>query len=486
MSIARNSGYNLAGAAASMIVSIACVPIYLAAIGIERFGLLALCWLFATLTTFLSLGIGPALAQRLAGMGDAPDEDRADAFWSAVWLTILIGAIAASLFLLVAEANFEAGAAAHGTLSNEMHDALPWLALMLPAVILGEVLSGALKGREDFLSMNLVNAAGSISMSLFPLAFALFVGPRLDGLVAAVVAGKMVALGLAYWACARSVPFAGPRRPVPRLVRELASFGGWVTFALLLGPAIASADRFLIAAMLGAGAVSAYAILHNLVSRTTLLAMSLAAALSPRFTAARGEAAADLQVESVAVLVAILTPLSILLLMALGPFVHVWLGREMAEQATPLGYIFVMGFWMNSIAYVPYAFLEARGRPDLIAKLLLAYVIPYAALLYFGVAAFGVLGAAVATALRSFFDPTLFALAGTFRRVLPIIAPPALLMLCATGVSLLLPWTSWSHWAALASLLGLACFQAARTMPSSLEAALGRLRSALAFTRHAA
>lgn len=479
MGIAKNAGYNIAGAAVSMLVSIVSVPFYIQAVGVERFGVLALCWLILGFAGVLNLGMGPAVSQRLAQLHHAPAEERADAFWTAIWLNIAMGALGAAAVLLLAAGYLEGVAERGSDFSAEMRQALPWLASMVPIAMLSGVMYGALQGRERFLAMNMIDALSSVLMSLLPLAAAILVSPRIDLLVAAALAGKLAALILTYVLCARAVPLSRPRRPVPRLMLQLVSFGGWVTLTSLLVPLITSIDRFAIGAMIGAAAVSIYAIPYNLVSRMTVLPVSLAGALFPRFAAVDGDHAADLQVESVAVLVTLLTPLAILLLMVLGPFMHIWIGRELAAQATPLGYLFVIGFWMNSIAYVPYAYLQARGRPDLIAKLLIAYLVPYAALLYSCLWAFGVVGAALATSLRSCFDPTLFVLAGTFRRVLPLIAPSALIMFAATGAALFLPWASWVHWAALAGLLALSIALSLRSMPAPLQLQLRRLRTAL-------
>jgi O-antigen/teichoic acid export membrane protein len=479
MGIARNAGYNLAGAAVSMLVSIVAVPFYIKAVGVERFGVLALCWLILGFTSFLNLGMGPAISQRLASLHSAPDDERADAFWSAVWLNVAIGAVAAVAVLLFAGGYFNSVAGPGSGFRDEMRDALPWLALMMPTVMVSSVMYGALQGRQYFLAMNMIDATSSVLMSLLPLAMAVLVSPRIDGLVAAALAGKLVALVLTYIVCVRAVPLRRPRRPVPLLMRQLVSFGGWVTLTSLLVPLIVSVDRFAIGAMIGAAAVSVYTIPFNLVSRMTILPISLSSALSPQFASVPGDHAIDLQVESAAALVTILTPLTILLLMVLGPFMHVWIGPTLADQSTPLGYIFVVGSWMNCIAYVPYAYLQARGRPDLPAKLNLAYLIPYVALVYAGLWAFGLVGAALAASLRSCFDPTLFAMAGTFRRIFPVVAPSALIVFAAVAAALALPWTSWPHWAALGGLLAVNILLSIRSLPAPLRLQMQRYRAML-------
>jgi O-antigen/teichoic acid export membrane protein len=483
MGIARNAGYNIAGAAASLLVSVAVVPFYLRAVGVERFGVLALCWLILGLSNFLNLGMGPAIAQRLAALRDSSARERAEAFWTAAWLNVGLGLAGAVAVLLFAGAYFETVSDTASRFSGEMRHAMPWLAMMVPAVMLSGVMFGALQGREHFLAMNVINSASSILMSVLPLGVALLFGPRIDWLVAGALAGRIAALVLAYGACARAVPLGRPHRPVRALIRPLVAFGGWVTVTSLLAPIIVSIDRFALGALAGAAAVSIYAIPYNLLSRLTLLPVSLASALFPRFAAADGDHAADLQVESVSVVVTLMTPLSILLILALGPFLRLWIGAELAARATPLAYILVAGFWMNSLAHVPYAYLESRGRPDLIAKLVMAYLVPYVLILYGAIWLFGLVGAAAAASLRFAFDPFLFVLAGTFRRILPLVALPALLVLAAAAAALLLPWTTWPHWAVLGALLAISCYSAGRTLPASLRQQLARMRSAVPWAR---
>jgi O-antigen/teichoic acid export membrane protein len=479
MGIARNTGYNLAGAALPLAVSILTVPLYIKVVGVERYGVLALCWLILGFMNFLNLGMGPAVAQRLASLHAAEGDERSRVFWTAVWLNAAMGAVGAVAVLFVASAYFATLSDTSAALSGELRAAVPWLALMIPVVMLGGVLSGALQGRERFLAINGIDVLSSVLMSVLPLGFAFAFGPRLDGLVAGAMLGKAAAVALTFAACVRAVPLHRPHRPVGPIVRQLISFGGWVTITSMIAPLVVTLDRFLIGAIAGAAAVSIYSIPYNLVSRMSILPLSLAGALFPRFAATTGADAADLQAGSVSALVAILTPLTILGIAGLAPFLHLWIGARLAAEAAPLGYIFASGFWMNSIARVPYAYLEARGRPDLIAYLLMAYLVPYFLLLYLLVSTFGVLGAAAAWSVRSFFDPTLFILAGSFRRILPVVAAPAALVYGAMFAALFLPWTAWPRWAVLAGLLALSLLVAARTAPPALRQQATRLRASL-------
>ena len=99
-----------------------------------------------------------------------------------------------------------------------------------------------------------------------------------------------------------------------------------------------------------------------------------------------------------------------------------------------------------------------RGRPDLLMKLLLAYLVPYLALLYFLVDTMGAVGAAVAWCFKAACDPLLFFFTKPDRSSVAKIFEGAAVVIAAVAVGLILPWTSAGYWLGLAGLLALACY----------------------------
>jgi O-antigen/teichoic acid export membrane protein len=66
--------------------------------------------------------------------------------------------------------------------------------------------------------------------------------------------------------------------------------------------------------------------------------------------------------------------------------------------------ILLLGIWINGPAYIPYAYMPAQGRPDLMTKFYLAELVPFLLILWALIAWLGIVGAALAWAIRSSAD----------------------------------------------------------------------------------
>ena len=90
-----------------------------------------------------------------------------------------------------------------------------------------------------------------------------------------------------------------------------------------------------------------------------------------------------------------MTPPVVIAAIALEPFLQIWVGEDIASSAAPVGEILLMGMWVNSMAVIPFAFLQAQGRPDLPAKFHLLELVPYIGALILGLHLAGIQGAGV-------------------------------------------------------------------------------------------
>jgi O-antigen/teichoic acid export membrane protein len=319
---------------------------------------------------------------------------------------------------------------------------------------------------------------------LLPLVVAWLHGPDLAWLVLAALLGRVLVFVMLFHQCYRHVPLTRAVLVSHGVIPNLFRYGGWVTVTSLVSPLLVVLDRFVIGALAGAKAVTYYTVPFNLASRVAIIPASLADALFPRFASAEDVERERLFDEAVQVLLVVQTPLTIVGLIIMDPFLSWWVGPKFAENAAIVGQILLVGLWANCLAYLPYARLQAQGRPDLVAKCQLAELLPYLAILFFCLSRWGIAGAATAWSLRVTVDCTLlFALCGVPAQVGRLLAIPAMLLGLAAFCVLALPVGGMLRWIMGAAITLLSLFWAWRAVPPSLGTHLPEPLRGLALKR---
>lgn len=454
MSIRRHSIYNLAGSLAPIVVTLVTVPTYLRLIGTERYGVLVIVWIFLGYFGVFDLGLGRATAQRIANLHQADPGERADTFWTALMLNTSFGVVGGLLLWPVARYFFANHFQVAEVLRLEVLATVPWMAAAVPIATVSGVLGGALQGRERFLALNAASVLGSALYQILPLTVAWMYGPDLVWLVPAALLGRVVTFVVLFAQCYRHVPLNIASSVRRDLVVPLFRFGGWVTVSGFINPLLTTLDRFLIGSIAGAKALTYYTVPFNLASRVIVLPGSLSDTLFPRFSATSKEERHRLMDEAVRALSVILTPLIIAGILIMEPFLTWWVGSEVAGNSAHVGEIIALGLWFNGLAYIPYARLQAQGRPDLVAKCHIAELFPYLVILALALHAWGVVGAALAWSLRVTVDAMLlFWMAGDAIRGFMAHLPPLLLLGIAAAAVFAFPFGSVSRWAVGASTL---------------------------------
>lgn len=472
MSISRFASYNLLGQVLPITVSLVTMPLFVQAIGLERYGILSICWLLLGYFGVLDLGLGRAAGQRIAALRDQPDEARAEVFWTVFWINAGLGVAAFLLVGPLLKLGFGLQDASP-LVKGELALAIPWLAASVGVSLLVGPWGAALIARERFGVYNITETVANVSSSVVPLTLAWTVGPRLDILVAASL-GVRVAASLIYlFLAAKAVPLGRPTRPRKQVARSLAVYGGWITVSSIIGPLLWQWDRFAIGAVISAAAVSLYVIPFQLVWRISVIPAALSVALMPRMSSHNAEGALALHDQALRTLLSILTPIILGLTLIIEPFIRLWLGNELGRQTVDVAHILLPGLWMNSLAQVGSAYLLGQNRPGTMGRLHLAELIPYAAVLYLLMMLFGVEGAALAWTLRVVIDAVLILRfsAGNYR-ALRVILIPATLIVGLSLLSIILPVNALARWFLGGLLLLAGTVWAVRASPAALRAAV--------------
>jgi O-antigen/teichoic acid export membrane protein len=110
---------------------------------------------------------------------------------------------------------------------------------------------------------------------------------------------------------------------------------------------------------------------------------------------------------SVAVLIACFAPFALGCGVLAKTGLDIWLGAEFANRGYQVAQVVAIGVLANGVASVPFALLQASGRPDITAKLHLLELPLYVAAVYVFTTHLGVVGTAVAWTGRVTLDAAL-------------------------------------------------------------------------------
>jgi O-antigen/teichoic acid export membrane protein len=441
--IASNSVYNLAGSIVPLVTSFVTVPLFLHRIGETRYGILALTWLFAGYFGIFDMGLSRATSNLIARLHDQPDADRRSVFFTALMINGAFGMAGALLLWVTGGFLLAHFFKIPSSLQREVLGTIPWIAASVPSVTVTGVAIGALEARGRFLQVNSLQVFGSFLTQVVPLSVAYLHGPDLSWLIPSVILSRLLTLCLLLVSAMRSISANRPARPNRRWARELLGYGGWVTVTNMMDPILTTTDQFMVGAVLGAKSVASYNVPFNLAARLGIFPMALIRTLFPEFSRLQSDASTDLARYSMRFICVCFAPVIVLAMLGLKPFLTVWIDPDFAVRAAPVGLIFLLGTWINATSYVPFAFLQASGRPGVAAKIHLLEVLPFIGLLWFAAHTWGLVGAALSWTARVTLDSLLMRwMARLGMHDIFELLSCLLIIACALAFATLVPFTS--------------------------------------------
>jgi O-antigen/teichoic acid export membrane protein len=421
-SVARNAAIVLFNQVAPSLAAVVCVPYLVHAYGTDRIGVLSLLLVTVGYFALLDLGLSKALTRTGAeALSLGQDERIPGMFWTALTVQSALGAVgglglaAAAPFLVEHVLNIPE--ALHG----EARASLMLAAASLPVVIATSAATGLLQAARRFDQVAWVQVPVAIANYLLPLVFALFTH-NLAIVMAGIVVTRMTSLALMLWQAHRSFPALSRRRAEWSELQPLLRFGGWIALVGVLAPLLVYADRLVIGASLEVASVAYYSIPADLASRLLVVPAALSLAVFPVFSAgsaqrAPGQANAIVAQSFKYILCSVGLPAVLV-----SAFAHdalaLWIGEDFAAHAAMPLRVLLLSIVINGLGYVPMTLVQARGRPELAARLHLIELPLYLLAIWLGMRQFGLAGVALAAALRVSVDSAvLFAVA---RRIGPL------------------------------------------------------------------
>lgn len=395
----RNVLWSLAGQVAPLLAALVCIPILISALGTDRFGVLAISWAIVGYLSFLDFGLGRALTREI--VRDESGECIGVLVSSGLFLTFVLGVVG-GLGLLVLEAPLRSWLDIPVALRAEFDVTVRLLAFSLPLVTATAALRGALEGRNLFALVNSLRIPLGVLSFAAPV-FALPLGATLPTVVGALVAVRGVALILHMYYLRRVVAgtLSAPRTST---CKELLRSGGWITVSNVVGPVMVYFDRFLVGGVLGLAAVAYYTTPYEIVTKVLVIPAALSAVLFPAFAATKTAEAWRLMRVGIKYLLVALWPIAMLFVVFAAPALEWWLNTDFAQFGAPVLKWLALGVLINSLGFVPFAYLQAVGRSDWTAKLHMLELPVYFFALWWCLRRYGIEGAALVWSLRALVD----------------------------------------------------------------------------------
>jgi O-antigen/teichoic acid export membrane protein len=412
-----NISWSLFGLGVPLIVAALTVPALINAIGVDRFGLLALAWGLIGFAGVFDLGIGRATTLSIAQLRGASRLSEAHSvFREASRLALGAGLVGTVVLAAAVAAGVHRYIKYPLDVATEVQGAAFLLALTVPVQSVSAMYRGVNEAFESFREISFVRVGLGVTNFLGPYLVALHT-THLAALIASLLFSRLLALFL-YHRFARGAleSEAEPSTEVvatevARGIRgQLLSFGGWFTVSCVVSPLLVQADRFFIGYLISSSAVAAYTIPFEVVTQLLIIVGAISSVAFPSLSRLMQSNPTEVDVvfRRWLMRVALIMLISTLLCAAVLPVVlPMWIGEQLPRESVAVGQILCIGIFANAIGSMYFARMHAAGRADITAKLHLAELPIFVLSLSWLISSFGVLGAAIAWSGRMIVDMAL-------------------------------------------------------------------------------
>jgi O-antigen/teichoic acid export membrane protein len=409
--ITENILINLIGNAIPMAFAVLTIPFVVLNLGVEKFGILSIAWLFLGYFSILDLGIGRATTKFVVEYHNKGlQAEIKPLIVTSIFSLFCFGCFIGALLSFFAQFIVESALNVPVYLKQDTIGAIHIISLSIPFVIGVAAARGVLEAQRKFKLLNAIKVPSSILNYVIPGIVVLFSTDIVFIIILLGIARMLLFIVHAYF-CFK--PFDD--RPLISIrlsiVRKLLGYGGWLTISNIVGPVMVYFDRFIIGSILTLALLSYYSTPYEVVTKLLVIAASMTGVLFPVFTdlyLRNIEKLEDVYNKSLKGIFLLLFPVTLFIACFSFEILGFWLGQEFASQSHLVLLLLSFGVLLNSISAIPYTALQAANRPDVPAKIHLMELPFYLAGLFILAKCFGISGVALAWAMRNFVDAIIF------------------------------------------------------------------------------
>lgn len=404
--------WNLSGFILPMIFALFCIPIFIKALGVEKFGILTIIWSITGYFNLFDMGMGRALTQKLSTcLGNNDFRSISPIIWSAIAIILVFGVLGG---ILLCGANFFLIPRFLKT-SNELlaqtQHTIALIAFFFPMTILNIGLKGVFDSFQKFRFTSILNIFVSACNYILPI----FIFPftkNIAYIILILIVGRLVTLIFYFAKISDMVEgfFKGISLNIAH-IKSLTNFGFWITVSNIIGPIMVYFDRFFIASMLSAGVVAYYTTPFEVAFRIFGIPCMLFSVLFPAFAqtvTSDYETSQKLYKKSFWLIFAMMFTVIAIIFLFAKIALSLWISPEFAQHSYRITQILIVGVFLFSITLPSFNFMQAIGRSDISAIIHLIELPFYLIVLFVLIKYYGLIGAAMAWTLRGVLDYILY------------------------------------------------------------------------------
>ncbi|MGA9668138.1 MAG: oligosaccharide flippase family protein [Terracidiphilus sp.] len=393
---------SLTGSAWSMLVQLACVPLYIRFLGVEAYGLIGFYLMLQAMLQVLDMGLSPTMNREMARYSVQPEKanearDLVRTLELGYWLIgLMIGLVLVTVSPWLAAHWIKASAI---PLSSVRH------ALMLMAILAAlqwpvSFYQGGLLGLRKLVLFNVFRSIATTVSNGGAVLILWLVSPTIQAFFVWLVVTNAVIVvcwTLFLW---KSLP-AASRPPEFRLAllrsifRFAAGMSGMTAAALIL----TQSDKVILSSVLSLKVFGFYTLGGMFGTGLSMIITSVFNTAYPRFSAlvAQGDEQALIKLyhRSTQMMAVLILPLAAVLALFSTDILQLWTrNSEVAQGAGPIATLLVVGSALNGLMFLPYALQLAYGWTSIGLRITIGLTIIFVPAIWIMARNYGVLGAA--------------------------------------------------------------------------------------------
>ncbi len=399
MTIIKNTLWNLSGYVIPSIIAIPALGSMARLLGPEKFGLFTLAIALVGYASIFDAGLTRAVIREVS-MHRHNKKELDSIIANSTIILITLGLVGATLIFFLSHEivnllNVEI------SYKQETIVSISLISITIPIFLLNQIWLAFFEGQEKFKQVNLIKSVNNSLLAGLPALFCIITTTLISAVTGLIIA-RIISLIVTFYFCRKDILSAGLKFE-RSTVKRLLSFGGWITISNVISPIMTYMDRFIISHLSGASKVAFYSAPSEGIQRLSILPSALSRTIFPKLSSNNSDTYKTKR-QSYILMTLCLFPLCTFICIFSHFIMTTWMGEEFSGDSVIVLKILSLGFFLNCLAQIPFANIQARGFSKITAYIHLCELIPYLVLLFIFINKWGVVGAACAWSLRTTTD----------------------------------------------------------------------------------